>query len=705
MVNSYQYVIFPSDMKICCSYLRNVLCIGLLFIGLETYASARLVVVGPPSPPYWYLDQDNQIQGVDAEVLNTILSALNLTYTMHICPLKRCMSMLNDGKADIGVSIPVARLTHDEDILILPSRSSEITLWQNENGAKKDSILFDVLGEGKDRIGITEDVGSRTYIKNRFPYAKGVDPSSYFNIGTAEYGLKMLNAGRLNYLISDRIVGQYLQRKWMLKNIKPLPYVLGFQTKATIFSKSSFFESPEISNIIKLRKLYAQELNALRQEPEFYQLSNLLVEDLSAVNLSESRLSSSGEDIHIGFLADLSGPSSGWGKPGITGIRLYVDYINSLGGLLVNAERHRLVLHIIDDESSPDQALAGAKHLVEEHQVQFISAIGGDSADATHPYLTEKKVIYASLIASDIHQTRPYLLAGGDVTPRFDMLRPWYHMQHLAGGKRWAVISQNDSVGRNSQSWEVGAAMASGWDVVHDQHFPVDVKNFENIAKELIASDPDVISLNLSWPEFVVDIVAELYKQNYQGQLSANYLDLDELSKVVPIDYLEGAIDSFPSMGDPYWGKSSQQHEFYLKWNERFGSGKSEDIGRPMNGIDWNHLIMLQVWTFGVQLAQSFDADKVIAAIQKQPTFPTLLGDTHMSGKALWGRDNMASPPIPINRVKQGHKQIEMIIRFEDWFEGHQEEIVNIVRQRGFFWAEAAGGEARVLRGNGSSNN
>ena len=138
---------------------------------------------------------------------------------------------------------------------------------------------------------------------------------------------------------------------------------------------------------------------------------------------------------HIGFLAALTGPDAGWGKPGLTGNQMFVDRVNSKGGLLVDGVRYPLKMHVYDDEADSSKALAGARELVEKYNVKFISAIGGAAADATHPYLTEKKVIYASLIATDIRPDRPYLLAGGDVTPRIDMLRPWYHKTKNPGSQ------------------------------------------------------------------------------------------------------------------------------------------------------------------------------------------------------------------------------------------------------------------------------
>jgi len=185
--------------------------------------------------------------------------------------------------------------------------------------------------------------------------------------------------------------------------------------------------------------------------------------------------------VNVGFLGALSGPDAGWGLPGLTGNQMFIDELNSEGGLDVCGKRTKLNMVTFDDEAIGSKALQGAKQLVLEHDVKFISAIGGNPADAVEPFLTKKKVIYASLISTDIKPDRPYLIAGGDVTPRIDMMRPWYHKTIDPSAKRWAVLSQDDTIGQTSQAWEVGSALADGWDVVYDDHYSLDTQDFAPI--------------------------------------------------------------------------------------------------------------------------------------------------------------------------------------------------------------------------------
>lgn len=390
-----------------------------------------------------------------------------------------------------------------------------------------------------------------------------------------------------------------------------------------------------------------------------------------------------GDPIHIGFLAALSGPDAGWGLPGLTGNQLFIDSVNAEGGLLVGNERRPLKMFAFDDEATGNKALQGAKELVLEKDVKFISAIGGNPADATHPYLTKMKVIYASLISTDIKPDRPYLIAGGDVTPRIDMLRPFYHRFVNPKLSRWAVISQDDTIGLTSQAWEVGSALSDGWEVVYDEHYAMETTDFAPVVTAMLATNPEVVSLNLSYPTFVVQIIEQLYLQGYKGLISANYLDTESILQKVPAEYIEGATDSFPLFDDPWWGTPSWQHNFIQDWMERYGPGAPEDVHREITGIDWDHVITLKVWAEGVTLAGTVDPDVVLETMRKQDSIPSILGPATMRGKDMWGIDNMISPPIPINEVRGGTKRVQAQIRFEDWFETRKEEIIKVVEAKG----------------------
>jgi len=409
-----------------------------------------------------------------------------------------------------------------------------------------------------------------------------------------------------------------------------------------------------------------------------------------------------GETINIGFLCALSGPDAGWGLPGLCGNNIFIDCVNKCGGLLVGGIRYPLKMYEFDDEAIASKALQGARQLVLENDVRFISAIGGNPADAVHPFLTEHKVVYASLISTDIMPTRPYCIAGGDVTPRIDMLRPLVvktflpRPEELGRPLRWAATVQDDTLGRTCQAWELGCAVAEGWEIVYDKYFSLETTDFAPVATAMMATNPDAISLDLCYPTFQTLLWEQLYLQGYQGIISLNYIDWEANMQKVPPEYAVQAIgiDSFPLMSDPWWGEPSWNHSFTRLWNARYGPGAPEDVHRHMTGIDFDHVVALIPWARGCQLAGQNtpgvwpDNDAVLAALRAAESFPTILGPGFMYGEEMWGIDNMISPPVPICKFDPtiNDKSIFMEIRFERWFETIKHIVIPVVEEHGMMW-------------------
>ncbi len=411
-----------------------------------------------------------------------------------------------------------------------------------------------------------------------------------------------------------------------------------------------------------------------------------------------------GETINVGFLAALSGPDAGWGLPGLTGNNIWIDTVNKTGGLLVGGKRYPLKMHAFDDEANASKALQGARQLVLEHNVKFINAIGGDPANATAPFLTKHKVIYASLVPTDMHPNRPYMVAGGDVTPQCNMFNALLAKMVLPSEEdlgrplRYALTTQDDIMSRQVGAWEIGAAIAMGFDIVYEKFFSVDTTDFAPIVTALMASNPDVISLCEAWPEYQTLLWEQLYLQGYKGVVVQNYADWETNLTKIPAEYpaARHAIDSFPLMDDPWWGEYSWQASFTRLWNARYGKGAPEDVKRQMTGIDWDHAVWLIPWCIGAQVAGKDTPgewpsnDAILEALRKLPSFPTILGPGHMSGKDMFGIQNMIEQPVPMNMfdLKARDKRIVAHLNFEPWYTSIKKVVLKAVKERGQYYTQ-----------------
>ncbi len=127
------------------------------------------------------------------------------------------------------------------------------------------------------------------------------------------------------------------------------------------------------------------------------------------------------EPVRIGFLAPLSGPAQSWGLPGLMGARIWVDWINRAGGLMVGGRRHRVDLVEHDCGTDPDAAVVGARRLVQDQGARFLLMLGGDTFRPVARYLTDRKVLTSTLLPSDLSPDTPYLIAPSEIHPLYNV--------------------------------------------------------------------------------------------------------------------------------------------------------------------------------------------------------------------------------------------------------------------------------------------
>src|SRR5690349_1549941 len=70
----------------------------------------------------------------------------------------------------------------------------------------------------------------------------------------------------------------------------------------------------------------------------------------------------------VGVSGALTGSSAGTNAPPIEGLRLYVDRVNSTGG--VNGKKIQLI--ILDDSAEPSKAATNAKRLLTQDNVKLL---------------------------------------------------------------------------------------------------------------------------------------------------------------------------------------------------------------------------------------------------------------------------------------------------------------------------------------------
>jgi len=349
-------------------------------------------------------------------------------------------------------------------------------------------------------------------------------------------------------------------------------------------------------------------------------------------------------------------------------------------------------LHTYDDESVSSKALLGAKELVLEHDIKFVNTIGGGPTDACAPFFEEHKVFYAPLM-QDTKPDRPHCIVA-EANSKGDPSRAVWISETYPEAKTVAIATQDDPVGRITNAWEIGAYDAEGIEVVYEKYYSLDTIDFAPIVTAMLAKDPDILSWGCSYPGFDVALYEQAYLQGFEGIICSNYIDLDATLAKVPAEWLvaRASIDGYPAMFDPWWGDPSPQRDFYDAWQERFGPGAPEDVGRAICSIDWDHVVATEPWAYACQLAGTFESDAVLAAMRSADSLPTILGPAIMWGEEQFGTQNQILPPIFINEIEMvDGKAVRRIVAEYDWAKywgENKETLIAAAEDRGVLYSQ-----------------
>ena len=388
----------------------------------------------------------------------------------------------------------------------------------------------------------------------------------------------------------------------------------------------------------------------------------------------------------LGFLCPLSGAAAGWGLPGLTGLNIWADELNAQGGMLVGDKRIPVEIITYDDEYVPSKALEGARKLILQDDVDMlIPSVTGGSTSAIQQFATEHKTLMIGMEAVDNGPERTYLLTGGEGYPMYHAIHMYYIKENYPEAKKLALVCQDDETGRYGAAWVLAAAQAHGFDVVYTNMFSIETLDFAPVISAVLATNPDVISLGPTWPEFRIAMVEQLYHQGYEGIVEASEWEPDDEMAKVPEEYLETikCIGHNP-FADP--SAPAAMKELYAKWVARYGPGAPEDVGRAAYSIDWLYTAQAMIWEEGVRLAGTLDGTAVRDALLAQESIPHLGGTAVWWGDEVFGVSNHALVPESVSEFRDGKEVTVGWYDIADWYDTYGEYVIPWMEEYGMMY-------------------
>lgn len=179
----------------------------ILYISLSPgLLGAEEVVVPADDYPPWKIVQNGEfIEGIDSYLIATLLEDLDLTPRYKLCPWKRCLAMMKNGKGDLISGVTLTKERQEYLVYLVPpyKKNSQQVLYVRREMSSAFTTLKDM--EQKN-IGLLR--GARyfsAFHENQAIFKK--------EINTDLQGMKMVVAGRLDGFLITKENGEYLLKE------------------------------------------------------------------------------------------------------------------------------------------------------------------------------------------------------------------------------------------------------------------------------------------------------------------------------------------------------------------------------------------------------------------------------------------------------------------------------------------------------------
>jgi len=391
--------------------------------------------------------------------------------------------------------------------------------------------------------------------------------------------------------------------------------------------------------------------------------------------------------INIGFLAPLSGELEPWGRPGLYGCQIWVDWLNRNGGLMIGGRRCPVKIREYDCGYDASRALLGAQELVEKHDVKLLMMLGGDSLIPIQDYLNRRKLLTATLLPSDLSPDSPYVIAPSELHPIINVTgvdwlatnRPWL--------KKVALCSQRDALGLPSLASYRAAFGAANMPIIKEIQYEADCTDVEAVVQPLLDSDPDLLCWCTSRPGMVHSMTEYAFSKGFRGQIVTCTLDnYERLIERTSSEFMEGIIFQFPDFDDPKLGGKTfffhQPQAFFEEYSRRFPGSWS--------AVSWEYAAILDLWHSAVEKCNSVQSASVLAAMKQLGHVTHAFGPAHWWGHELFGIDNALIGDWPVVTIKKGKARIVAFASIPDWLKRHGTLLKREMKALGQLWHQRA---------------
>jgi branched-chain amino acid transport system substrate-binding protein len=363
---------------------------------------------------------------------------------------------------------------------------------------------------------------------------------------------------------------------------------------------------------------------------------------------SATRGAAEDKTLTIGVLGPLSGGAASYGVELVRGAEMKADEINKAGGLKIGNDVYHIKLVSYDHKALAADAATAANKLVFQDKVKYIigNAVGA-TCNAVQTVTEPEKVLFSCVCwgTANLGPDKPYSFRA--MLSQWEVAEPFYRWvkEKHPQVKRVALISPNDTSGKDTNTAVVKALKGLGFEVAADEYYERGTKDFYPIITKILATKPDMLDVAAAPAGEGGLILKQARELGFKG--AKGWTAGTNPFTIIGVAGKEAAEGVWSPLN------INVKSDFVGATVRRFGEEYEKRYKEVPGVIAVANYAAFDVITKAMQDARSLDTDKVLAALTQKP-FDTVWGKLVLGGKETYGIDRQFLYPMVISEVRDG---------------------------------------------------
>lgn len=342
--------------------------------------------------------------------------------------------------------------------------------------------------------------------------------------------------------------------------------------------------------------------------------------------------------LRIGMTVSSTGTFALASQSGVRGVEVWVDDVNSRGGIEIDGKKRRVELVKRDDRSDKQMVTRVYEGLVSNEKVDMVFAPFGSTLTAAAATVTERlgKFLMIWSASSDplYDQGFKYVVSGTQMPASLQLRLPMQHARQV-GGKKVAIIYSDEPFPTALATGGKAQAEESGLEVVLFERYPKGQKDFSTLLQKVRAAGADVF-----------------FPTSYEGDLISIARQMKQLNINFPYTFMfYASTPQFQAIGkDGDYIFSNTNYDPAINWKVNAG------LDREHFAKAYERLFPKAEFAPDFQTALAYGAGVVTEAIiqKAQSTDPARMKQAALD---LSGKLTVMAGPYEIN---EHGKQLQM---------------------------------------------